>query len=213
MNKLHRAIKPSAEKSASRREPRQDRALQKVDLIFEAANRLLETVEIADLTTNAIAAKAGISIGTLYQYFDDKNAILDALTNRELKGLSARMLEAMNQATVRSPEERVRSLIGAVFATFGGRRRVHRLILENALLQRRNTKLSPVIGAISRELSREGRAGPRLSSTDAFVLTHAIGGILRGIVASAYPASQRQPLEQGVIRLVMGFISNSAQGR
>jgi AcrR family transcriptional regulator len=41
---------------------------------------LLDSVEISGLTTNAIAAKAGISIGTLYQYFDDKDAILGALT-------------------------------------------------------------------------------------------------------------------------------------
>ena len=64
----------------ARRTPKQDRSRHKIGLIFEATMQLLDDVEIPELTTNAIAAKAGISIGTLYQYFDDKGAILDALS-------------------------------------------------------------------------------------------------------------------------------------
>ena len=96
--------------------------------------RLLDDVEIPELTTNAIAAKAGISIGTLYQYFDDKSAILDALSSRELEVLGARVMAAMDQVVRRSPQERLRLLVGAVFETYGGRRRVHRLLLEHALM-------------------------------------------------------------------------------
>src|ERR1700734_2391591 len=123
----------------ARRAPKQERALHKIALIFEATMRLLDSAEIPELTTNAIAAKAGISIGTLYQYFDDKDAILDALSNRELEMLGAKVMAAMDQVVRRSPQERLRLLVGAVFDTYGGRRRVHRLLLEYALTHRRGT--------------------------------------------------------------------------
>ena len=193
----------------ARRAPKQDRALHKIALIFEATIRLLDSSEISALTTNAIAAKAGISIGTLYQYFDDKDAILDALTGRELKGLASKVMEAMDQAVSRSPEQRLKLLVGAVFETYGGRRRVHRVLLEHALTQRRGTRLNPLFAALSQELSREGRAGPQLKPAEAFVLTHSIGGVLRAAVISGYPVTQRRELEEALGRLVTGFVGAS----
>jgi hypothetical protein len=62
-----------------RRAPRQDRALDTVDTIFEAAARILQSEGKDAFNTNHIAERAGISIGTLYQYFPNKNAILVAL--------------------------------------------------------------------------------------------------------------------------------------
>jgi AcrR family transcriptional regulator len=197
--------KTLGDQEVARRTPKQDRSRHKIDLIFEATMRLLDEVEIPDLTTNAIAAKAGISIGTLYQYFDDKGAILDALSNRELEMLGAKVMAAMDQVVRRSPQERLRLLVGAVFETYGGRRRVHRLLLEHALTHRRGTRLNPLYAVLTEELAREGRTGPRLTSAEAFVLTQAIGGVLRAVIASGYPAARRPEIEDALIRLVMGF--------
>ena len=171
--------------------------------------RLLDSVEIVNLTTNAIAAKAGISIGTLYQYFDDKDAILDALSGRELKGLGSKVMESMDPAVPRTSEERLRLMVSAVFETYGGRRRVHKVLLEHALSQRR-ARLNPLFAALSQELSREGRAGPRLTPAEAFVLTNAIAGVLRAVVTNTYPPAQRPALEEALNRLVTGFVGRSA---
>jgi len=171
--------------------------------------RLLDSAEIVNLTTNAIAAKAGISIGTLYQYFYDRDAILDALTGRELKGLGSKVMESMDPAIPRTSEERLRLMVSAVFESYGGRRRVHKVLLEHALSQRR-ARLNPLFSALSQELTREGRAGPRLTPAEAFVLTNAIAGVLRAVVTHAYPSAQRQALEDALNRLVTGFVSANA---
>jgi AcrR family transcriptional regulator len=203
--------KTAAIQGVARRAPKQDRALHKIALIFEATMRLLESQEISELTTNAIAAKAGISIGTLYQYFDDKDAILDALSGRELKGLGSKVTGSMDPAVPRTSEERLRLMVSAVFETYGGRRRVHKVLLEYALTQRR-TRLNPLFSALSQELSREGRTGPRLTPAEAFVLTNALAGVLRAVVTSTYPSAQRPALEEALNRLVRGFVSeNSAR--
>ncbi len=76
-----------------RKKPRQARSQATQAIIIEAAARILEAPSEPSLTTNAIAEKAGISIGSLYQYFPDKRAILASLLRREWQI----MLDAMSE--------------------------------------------------------------------------------------------------------------------
>jgi AcrR family transcriptional regulator len=62
--------------------PRQSRSQQTLDLILDTAAASFVDVGYENTTTNAIAEKAGISIGTLYRYFPDKDAVLQALAER-----------------------------------------------------------------------------------------------------------------------------------
>ena len=98
--------KPKVQKPAPRA-PRQGRARHKVELILEAAIRLLDKGGLPLLTTNAVAELAGVSIGTLYQYFPNKEAILAALTEREGEELSHRVLAVLQDASTMPTEERI----------------------------------------------------------------------------------------------------------
>src|SRR4029079_13502077 len=64
---------------AKRRIPRQARAGENVAAVLEAAAQILEASGLAGFTTNAVAERAGVSSGTLYQYFADKDAVLRAI--------------------------------------------------------------------------------------------------------------------------------------
>ena len=70
--------------SFQRRSPKQARSRATLEAILEAAAQILERHGPAGLTTNDVAERAGVSIGTLYQYFPDKTAILVATARREL---------------------------------------------------------------------------------------------------------------------------------
>jgi AcrR family transcriptional regulator len=65
-----------------RRTPQQVRSQRRVSLILDTAADLFAEVGYEPATTNSIAERAGISIGSLYRYFSDKDAILRALTER-----------------------------------------------------------------------------------------------------------------------------------
>jgi AcrR family transcriptional regulator len=67
-----------------RREPQQIRSLAKVDLILEAAAEMIGEVGYEGLSTSKLATRVGISVGTLYQFFANKEAILQALAERYL---------------------------------------------------------------------------------------------------------------------------------
>ncbi len=70
-----------------RKSARQARSVATVEVIVEAAARILETAGLAGFTTNATAERAGVSVGSLYQYFPNKDAITRALIRRELEAL------------------------------------------------------------------------------------------------------------------------------
>lgn len=62
--------------------PVQSRSTQTIECILEAASRLISAEGRAHYTTNAVAARAGVSIGTLYHYFPNKEALTAALILR-----------------------------------------------------------------------------------------------------------------------------------
>lgn len=68
---------------ARRKTPRQSRAQYTVEVLLEAAALVLEEGGLAAFNTNAVAQRAGASIGTLYQYFPGKDALTLALLQRE----------------------------------------------------------------------------------------------------------------------------------
>ena len=76
-------------KISLRRVPRQERGERRIGKILDAAARLFAKVGYEETTTNAIAREAKTSIGSLYQFFPNKEAILHALAARYLKELRA----------------------------------------------------------------------------------------------------------------------------
>ncbi|WP_433889280.1 TetR/AcrR family transcriptional regulator [Streptomyces sp. CA-111067] len=64
------------------RAPQQQRSREKVARILAAASGLLETTPYDELGTKLIAAEAGVSVGVLYRYFADKEAIVSELVRR-----------------------------------------------------------------------------------------------------------------------------------
>jgi len=71
----------------ARRRAKQQRARATVGAVIEAAAQVLQREGYARATTNRIAQVAGVSVGTIYQYFGDKEEIFDALIRQEVDSL------------------------------------------------------------------------------------------------------------------------------
>lgn len=179
--------------------------------MLEAAMQLLEAGEIATLTTNAVAAKAGVSIGTLYQYFKDKQSLLDALVARELGAMGEQVMAALQSTAPAQPGARIRHVVRAVTGAYGGRGRVHRLLMEHALAQGTSGRTSSLLNGLSTLFAVQGVALPgqpprKLTTAQAFTLTHAIGGVLRALVASAEPPPLPE-VEDAVVQMALAFVA------
>lgn len=80
---------PATQRLKPRKLPVQARSAHTVEAVLEAAARILETHGLAACTTNAIAERAGVSVGSLYQYFPNRDALTVALIERETAQLLA----------------------------------------------------------------------------------------------------------------------------
>ena len=81
-----------------RKRPVQKRSRATVEAVLVAAARILEEQGLPGFNTNAVAERAGVSIGSLYQYFPSKDAILVALMEHSLTMFSEDLSDAIDGA-------------------------------------------------------------------------------------------------------------------
>ena len=97
---------------SSRKQPQQARSTELVAAILEAAAQVLAKEGAHRFTTARVAEKAGVSIGSLYQYFPNKAAILFRLQSDEWQQTNG-LLSGILQDTRHAPLERLRNLVHA----------------------------------------------------------------------------------------------------
>lgn len=97
---------------SSRKQPKQARSAGLVDAILVAAVQVLVKEGARRFTTARVAEKAGVSVGSLYQYFPNKAAILFRLQSDEWRETSGLMREILENGG-RPPHERLRVLVQA----------------------------------------------------------------------------------------------------
>jgi AcrR family transcriptional regulator len=146
-----------------RKEPRQARSRETFDAILEACARLLRAGDYAAVTTNHIAERAGVSIGTLYEFFPNKESIVAALTERRLAGLveeaTSRVEAALELGEGRGAGLLIRGIVDAISAD----RALYRVLLRQAPFVQRLPATRRAVAAAF-ELGRIGvaRAGRRI---------------------------------------------------
>jgi AcrR family transcriptional regulator len=97
---------------SSRKQPQQTRSADLVATILQAAVQVLAKEGAPRFTTARVAEKAGVSIGSLYQYFPNKAAILFRLQSDEWRQTSE-LLRVILEDAARSPLQRLRTLVHA----------------------------------------------------------------------------------------------------
>jgi AcrR family transcriptional regulator len=127
--------------TAPRKEPRQERARATVDAILAATARVLVKEGYDRASTNRIAQEAGVSVGSLYQYFPSKEALVAALIEKH----STDMIGFLEQrATNHPPDAPIRTIVREVVHAMIEAHRVdpklHRVVMEQV----------PRVGALKR---------------------------------------------------------------
>jgi AcrR family transcriptional regulator len=110
---LNRESAPLQPVITPRKQPRQQRAQVTHDAIVEAAAQVLAAGGLAQFNTNAVAARAGVSIGSLYQYFPNKDAVMVALIHRSQQRQLATFRQAALTTGTASLSAIVRALVRA----------------------------------------------------------------------------------------------------
>lgn len=184
-----------------RRSPRQARAEATVDAILQAALQLLRTDGTARFNTNRIAEAAGVSIGTLYQYFSGRQAILAALAERQAVEIRQRIADLV----IADPSLGVLRAIVRVLMTSGEPPEVQRLLTDAQLEQGGEGALAAHHLAFLSTIEGRAQLGVDLTPERAFILTHAPISLLRAAAAEPALGLDPQVLEDELVRLMEAY--------
>jgi AcrR family transcriptional regulator len=122
---------------APRKLPKQTRSRESVEAILQAAAQVFERYGYAAGTTNRIAARAGVSIGTLYQYFPNKDAILVALVRAHLaEGTAALQPHVRSLSAGARFEDVLPGIVEAMVSMHSVAPGLHRVLFEETKLPR-----------------------------------------------------------------------------
>jgi AcrR family transcriptional regulator len=190
-----------------RKQPRQARARATMEAILDAGAHILGERGWVGTTTNAVAERAGVSIGSLYQYFPNKLALVEAVRSRHFDEVIAVFRAAANDLP---REDRIAAFVDGMIAVHSRSPAAHRVLME---------EMPPDAGALAAHCQFEAdyRSGCE-AFFDANVRArvphpHTAASVLAAAVAGVVHDAARQKnlgsalLRQHLIRLVESYLS------
>jgi AcrR family transcriptional regulator len=192
---------------SARKQPLQERSRETVAVILEAAARILEECGIEGYNTNAVAERGGVSVGSVYQYFPNKDALTLALIARfedEILGAAQTAVAASDGKDLKTS---LKLLIIGLLKAHEGRAQLNR-ILETEENRLRAASSGPAASLDLRKLlgSLLARHAHELGPVDAAVIDDLIV-ITRAMVDDALQKEISQTAaSRRILRAVEGYL-------
>ncbi len=115
-----------------RKKPLQLRSRERVELIIRATRKLATELEISEITTSLIATQAGVPVGSIYQYFENKNDVLLALGEELIEEQDQKLKNVFSDVSAHAHWRHVVRVVQNAFI---------QTIMEDSLFQRLNRSL------------------------------------------------------------------------
>jgi len=192
-----------------RRKPLQARSRVTVGAILQASARILLAESRGSFTTNRVAEVAGVSIGTLYGYFPDKESICIALARQILDDDRRLLMEAVDAAR---SEDALRVLIHTLFSRHRAERELRRTVMSFYIASGFGPEHDRLFDDVVRSLARKsshllGPDAPSINPIRLFTVSRAVFGVARAMAeqgeASDLPL---EPLVDEMVDFVRAYL-------
>jgi AcrR family transcriptional regulator len=202
---------PTTEAVTPRKKAKQARSHATIEAILQATAQILVKDGIDAASTNRIAEKAGVSVGSLYQYFPSKEAVIFALVERHVQRMQKQLEDYVEKFVGAPVEEVVPAYVKAMFEVHRVEPKLHRVFQEQLTrlagreeFQRWSENLEAVVRAFL-ESHRE-----RLRPTDldlaAFLLVHSVEAMSHAVTILKPRYLERSVLAEEVSQLVLRYL-------
>ena len=173
-----------------RRQPTQARAQQTIQTLFKAAAQILDKEGEGGLSTNKVAAAAGFSIGTLYQYFPSKEVLVQAMAVRGRDLVLQELERCLGEIELdphtpqTDPRDFIRRILRILIQGFAGGRSWTRSLVRLAWAEEEPQETASAVRQVSDRLALffERIDHPQLrtlGTAQLFVLTRAVDSVIR----------------------------------
>ncbi|WP_296444317.1 TetR/AcrR family transcriptional regulator [Rhodoferax sp. UBA5149] len=194
-----------------RKAPRQARSKATVDVLLDATARVLVSDGYAGASTNRIAEKAGVSIGSLYQYFPSKQALVTALRRRHAEQMLAMLAHMGAGAAEASAADAVKILVHAVIAAHRVDPQLHRVLgqeVPRPYATDGRTDIESDMRALTKTLLQAHRAHILPPDLDlaSLMLFHTVESLVHAAVIDGRPAFTVDILEQEICTVVLRYL-------
>jgi AcrR family transcriptional regulator len=173
-----------------------------VDALLTAASQILIRDGVDRLSTTAVAERAGVSIGSLYQYFGNKEDLLVALAKREVGQILAAVARAF---AVSPPGRRGRGIVGAIVTAIGGRSSGNRANLQLLLRYAGRAEVFSQVRSFAAGFSDLLAGNRLLEPEEIFVLTRAVIGVAVAGLAEEHSLDLKR-LEAELANLIYRYL-------
>jgi AcrR family transcriptional regulator len=213
---LRMPIRPRKIAAAPRNAPRQARAQATVTAILEATIRILEREGMDAATTTRIAEVAGVSVGTLYQYFAHRDAILDALQDREFQRALTLMGSVLSDDNLtKNPRETVTAVVRGLGQLYASCPALHRVLVIEGLRVIEPARVEAFdlrVVAIIRHFLVATGARVRRDNVEAaaFVIFQAVRAVMLACLLERPAGLDEDALSEELVDLVLRYLVDDA---
>lgn len=199
-----------------RKRPVQARSAASVDALLEATIQVLLSVGKERLTTTKVASRAGVSVGTLYQYFPNKSALLQAALTRHLDEVTAAMERVCREQRGKKLKEMAAALINAFLdakmrdaktsvALYSVSSDVDGVKIAQQMQLHTNKSVAGMLATTTDTLTKD----PQLVAS---MVQSAMVGVSRRLLESAEPEKQLEALRKELIFFVCAYLEACSVG-
>jgi AcrR family transcriptional regulator len=196
--------------TSGRRRPQQRRARETVEAVLDAVIRILKRDGSRGLTTNRIAEVAGVSIGSVYQYFPDKQAIFAALHQRHIDQIDRMVQDTLVEHAASSLETLMRAMIEAMVEAHTTDPELYELLLTEISHRTEGSAEFSVRlhGAFLLAISSRAHELKRGRNLDTvvFVVTHMVDSLSHGAVLRRPRRLRLAEVKEEIVRAVMAYL-------
>lgn len=207
---------PRRPRTAPRKKPRQERSQATVDAILDATARVLCTTGYDRASTNRIALAAGVSVGSLYQYFPSKEALVAALAERHTEAMTSLVKRKLNEVSRMPLDVAVRTMIRAMFDAHAVDPRLHKVLIEQVPRVGKLEKVVAVeeeVGCLVQLFLEARRADLRRTDVDAvaFVLCHVVEAVTHAAVLAELDTagSRARAIESELTDMILRYLPSA----
>lgn len=194
-----------------RKAPRQARSRNTVEVILEATARVFAAHGYAGTNTNLIAEKAGISVGSLYQYFQNKDALIAALHQRHAEQVRHTIDTVLDQPHEPTLRGHIGAMVRALLAAHLLEPELHKMLeLQFPYFDAPQSENEADLGIFQRvrALLEDWRSGIVPTNLDlaTWVILHIMESMVHAAVIDA-PRFEQTAIEAAIVSAVMGYLT------